>query len=69
MVKPFTWKTFEFFSSKPLHIGKAFISFGLCFYFLVNLYLFLVKPFQIGKGSNSSWLNLYILAKLPSFHG
>ncbi len=29
MVKPLIWKTFELFLSKPLHLGKTIITFGL----------------------------------------
>jgi hypothetical protein len=55
MVKPFTWKTFEFLLSKLLHRGKTF--------FFGAIFLPLSKTFI------SSWLNLYKLEKLIIFPG
>jgi hypothetical protein len=51
MVKPLTWKTFEFFLFKPLHLDKTVICFWAIF-----------LPFS--KTSIYFWLNLYKLEKL-----
>jgi hypothetical protein len=66
--------------TKPLPLGKTFISSWLNFYLLTKPFTFMAKPLALGKaflfhGKNptswqnlsTSWLNLYLLAKPFNF--